>query len=203
MRAVCHTAQRTFPPAVAFTFGHSCADLRRHVLIGADTPRTPLCHPYPRFAQSTTCSASSLSGDKARASPDKGYAFLHDFCLGIPYGVSVLGLGVAAWVTSSPAVGAALASAGVLSLVFQGLSLKCFNVSKKSAPFTIATAGVSVAAAVFSWQNYQKGITQIPSVIAVFLSAALAAFLVYNVAAGGNPPKGEKPLEGAAPHPTS
>ena len=64
------------------------------------------------------------------------------------------------------------------------------------------SAGVASVTAVFSWQNFHQGIAKIPSVIALFLSGAVAAFLVYNVAAGGNPPKGEKPLAEAAPHPT-
>lgn len=58
-------------------------------------------------------------------------------------------------------------------------------------------------AAFFSWQNIQAGVAKVPSTIAIFLSAAISAFLVYNVAAGGNPPQGEKPLAEAAPHPVS
>ena len=67
----------------------------------------------------------------------------------------------------------------------------------------VRVAGVSLIATIFSWQNVQKGVAKVPSILALFLSGALAAFLIYNVAAGGNPPKGEKPLAEAAPHPTS
>ncbi|KAK9796308.1 hypothetical protein WJX73_000813 [Symbiochloris irregularis] len=148
-------------------------------------------------------STPSASGEQARSTPDKGYAILHDFCMSIPYGTVVAVTGVVAWATGSTTPGVALLSAGVLVCGFAALSLQCYQAGKKSTPFTVASAGVSVMAALFSWQNLQASVAKVPSTIALFLSAAISAFLVYNVAAGGNPPKGEKPLAEAAPHPVS
>jgi hypothetical protein len=53
--------------------------------------------------------------------------------------------------------------------------------------------GVSIAAAVISWQRLQAGVVVVPSGVAFALSVAMALFATYNMLAGGNPPKREKP----------
>eukprot|EP00775_Hariotina_reticulata_P005308 gene5308-5543_t len=82
----------------------------------------------------------------------------------IPYGAIALLSGLVALVFKAPAVGVQLAGAG----------------------------GSSGWIAYQMWQRVQAGIAPVPSGILLALSAVLAAFCVYNVVAGGNPPPSSK-----------
>jgi hypothetical protein len=54
------------------------------------------------------------------------------------------------------------------------------------------SAGSSGWIAYQMWQRVQASIAPVPSGILLALSAALAAFCLYNIIAGGNPPPAQK-----------
>lgn len=53
-------------------------------------------------------------------------------------------------------------------------------------------AGVAGWIAYQMWQRVAASVAPVPSGILLALSAALAAFCLYNVVAGGNPPPSQK-----------
>jgi hypothetical protein len=53
-------------------------------------------------------------------------------------------------------------------------------------------AGSSGWIAYQMWQRVQASVAPVPSGILLALSAALAAFCLYNIIAGGNPPPAQK-----------
>ena len=75
-------------------------------------------------------------------STDSGHAFLHDFCVTIPYGSVVGVLAVIAYLqhTGSLATTLLAASLSVLSLTY--LSLQNWRARKPCRPYTLLTAGV-------------------------------------------------------------
>lgn len=53
----------------------------------------------------------------------------------------------------------------------------------------VAIAAIASWVGYTMWQRVQQGVSVVPSAILMSLSAALVAFCLYNVLAGGNPPK--------------
>lgn len=53
----------------------------------------------------------------------------------------------------------------------------------------MCTVGISAALALGFWNLVEAGIATIPNTIMAFLNFAMLTFLVYNIFAGGNPPK--------------
>jgi hypothetical protein len=58
--------------------------------------------------------------------------------------------------------------------------------------FVVMSAGSSGWIAYQMWQRVQASVAPVPSGILLALSAALAAFCLYNIIAGGNPPPAQK-----------
>ena len=56
-----------------------------------------------------------------------------------------------------------------------------------------ACAGVAGLLTYESYKGLQRGVARIPHAALLLLSALMTLFLVYNLAAGGNPPPKEKP----------
>ncbi|KAF8058107.1 FAX1 [Scenedesmus sp. PABB004] len=132
---------------------------------------------------------------RAAASGDghAGHAKLHDFCMTIPYGGLALLSGVLAMALKASGVGLLLLGAGALISAASVLSLRSWKGGGGSAPYTLACAGTAGWVAHQMWLRVSASVAPVPSGILLALSAALAAFCVYNVAAGGNPPPARKP----------
>lgn len=56
-------------------------------------------------------------------------------------------------------------------------------------------AGIAGVLTFFFWHKAKAGVAKIPNCVLWSLSVALLAFLIYNMAAGGNPPKKPKKEE--------
>lgn len=142
-------------------------------------------------ASAANADGQALSGKEE--SVKSRHAMLHDFCMGLPYGTIFLVGGVAA-VPFVGAKGLAFSLCGALVLLLSIMSLKSWRKRKTSTAYTI---GGSCAAAVALWQSQSfvqapyTMYTTIPA-LATVLSGMMALFLLYNVLAGGNPPKSEQ-----------
>lgn len=157
------------------------------------TPIPPFDHspsqtkPTPFLQQFSTQMASS-----AAAPVSKGrHAFLHDFCMCIPYGflVAAGGLLSAIWFGLP---GLYVALAGVAEIILSAVSLKTWKKGGSSALFTVVEGVIASAVAYFAYEALRKGSAKIASGSLLALSAAAALFFFYNVAAGGNPPKSKE-----------
>lgn len=80
--------------------------------------------------------------------------------------------------------------AGIVEIILSNLSLKAWKVGRSSLLFTLLQAGVASGISWISWQLWQQNITnRIASGGLLGLSVAAALFFIYNVLAGGNPPR--------------
>lgn len=121
------------------------------------------------------------------------HAVLHDFCMSIPFGAILVAAGlVGAFTGFGSAASLHIAGLGALSMVVSSVSLARWKVNESSLPFTAANAIISVVLAHWMWLRAKLGMAVVGSKAIMFLSATMALFLVYNMVAGGNPPKREK-----------
>ncbi|GAB4815197.1 hypothetical protein N2152v2_002243 [Parachlorella kessleri] len=87
-----------------------------------------------------------------------------------------------------------VAGAGVLEVLLSSLSLKTWRAQQPVAKlFTALEAGVAGLLTYEAYKGLQRGVARIPHAGLLLLSALMTLFLVYNLAAGGNPPPKEKP----------
>lgn len=81
-----------------------------------------------------------------------------------------------------------IAAAGITQIVLSSLSLKTWRTGRSNAPFTLLEAGVSGWLTYEAAMGFQRGVARVPHAMLGLLSAAMTLFLMYNLAAGGNPP---------------
>ena len=86
--------------------------------------------------------SSSSSGVAEAAAHSSGrHAFLHDFCMAIPYGALLLAGGLAAKLAGWGQPAAVMAVVGALQVVLANLSLKAWRAGKSAAATTLTEAG--------------------------------------------------------------
>lgn len=136
-----------------------------------------------RFAPVQGGAAPAASNDHA------GHAFLHDFCMTIPYGAILAAAGVIGLVAGWSSVGAGILAAGVAVCLSSYVSLQEWKQGQSSALYTLSSGAVASGVGWLMYKNVQAKAAVLPSGILLALSAAAALFCFYNVAAGGNPPK--------------
>ena len=79
-------------------------------------------------------------------STDSGHAFLHDFCVTIPYGCAVGVLAVVAYLQQAGSIATTLLAASVSALSLTYLSLQNWRARKPCKPYTLLTAGEAAPA---------------------------------------------------------
>jgi len=137
--------------------------------------------------------AIDTGDDRERRSPGR-HAFLHDFCMAIPYGMGVGVTGIVALFFKQYNTGLTLLGAAAAILSLAVLSLRTWSQQKDSRLFTTLSAGVSAAVTATLWKLAPAERWALMLVrTAAGISGVMLLFLAYNVLAGGNPPKGEKP----------
>jgi hypothetical protein len=117
---------------------------------------------------------------------------LHDFCLVIPYGAILIGCAaIQALIGSKALLSAALgvAGAGILQLLLSKMSLSNWRSGRSSAVVTMVEALVAGGMGYVGWEGWRQGVGKIASGCLAVVSVVVAVVLVYNVSAGGNPPK--------------
>ncbi|KAJ9513582.1 hypothetical protein QJQ45_006111 [Haematococcus lacustris] len=168
-------------------WGYNTQEERR---AAAENPRISVIslQHFRRPASSTPDAGPGLASNS-----HAGHAFLHDFCMTIPYGVVALLASVVALFlgTAMKPLALPLAGAGVVALACSSFSLKTWKQGQSTAPFTMLSAGGAGAAAYASWTvlQTQVGFGLWFSGALAGLSVLAALFCVYNVLAGGNPPR--------------
>ena len=121
------------------------------------------------------------------------HAVLHDFCMNIPYGLSMVALGIIGMMLSGAGKFGLLAVAvGVVEMVLSSVSLKGWKKGKRNAPWTILGALCSSGLAYVSIELWRLGAYRLLSGSIGVLSVCISLFLVYNVLSGGNPPPSKK-----------
>lgn len=70
------------------------------------------------------------------------------------------------------------------------LSVRYWRQGKPTKNFAGIGAGVSALGAYWMYQRAAMGLTPLYSYLVSATSLAMAVFLVYNISAGGNPPRG-------------
>lgn len=120
----------------------------------------------------------------------QGHAFLHDFCMAIPYGIAVALAGTVALCLKQVSLGFALICSAAAIEYIAALSIKRWKQRGTSASLTAATAAIAAAVTAMLWrQTPQRTWAALTLRGASVVSALLLLFFVYNIAAGGNPPK--------------
>lgn len=123
----------------------------------------------------------------------QGHAFLHDFCMAIPYGIAVALAGAVALCLKQVSLGFALICSAAAIEYMAALSIKRWKRRGTSASLTAATAAIAAAVTAMLWrQTPQRTWAALTLRGASGISALLLLFFLYNIAAGGNPPKEDK-----------
>jgi hypothetical protein len=117
------------------------------------------------------------------------FAILHDFCMCIPYGMIVTFGGMLALLFGGGLGALAVAGAGVALLIASARSLKCWKDGRSSAPWTLASAGLASWVAWAAWSALKEGASKFAAGGLLGLSTSAGLFFLYNIAAGGNPPR--------------
>ena len=85
---------------------------------------------------------SHLELSQAHADSDHaGHAFLHDFCMTIPYGAAATAAGGISYVLGAGLIGMTAAAAGVMVCLASYLSLQAWRQGEKSTTYTLISAG--------------------------------------------------------------
>jgi predicted GNAT family acetyltransferase len=136
--------------------------------------------------------AQRLKEAHSREAAKKG-AVIHDFCLGIPYGIILL-LGGFSWFAAQrdptalvPGVGF-----GLLQTALSYLSFQNWKAGKKNTPFILLSLFISSFLAFANGYPYIKGEADlIPTGLVGLVSAVMTLFYLYVQGVGGNrpPPK--------------
>ena len=157
--------------------------------VGAESPASGR-GPAARAAGGAAAGASG----GAEGAPSR-YAFLHDFCMGMPYGLLALLAGVALAALLGGlgrSVGLALALGGMATLAVSAASIRRWKAGGDSRfPHTVALLGVAAgeACAALQLTGGGSGLVRAAGWGLAATSALFAAFCMYNLLAGGNPPR--------------
>eukprot|EP00195_Chlamydomonas_chlamydogama_P016424 CAMPEP_0202902088 /NCGR_PEP_ID=MMETSP1392-20130828/16273_1 /ASSEMBLY_ACC=CAM_ASM_000868 /TAXON_ID=225041 /ORGANISM="Chlamydomonas chlamydogama, Strain SAG 11-48b" /LENGTH=112 /DNA_ID=CAMNT_0049588791 /DNA_START=302 /DNA_END=640 /DNA_ORIENTATION=+ len=109
--------------------------------------------------------------------------------MSIPYGAIALVAGAVLFFMGLKDVAPAVAACGLVTSGSSVLSLKQWRQGASSTLYTLVSAGAAGYAGYLAWTKVQAGqVVWLTGSVAV-ASAALALFCVYNILAGGNPPK--------------
>mmetsp|Transcript_20396 Transcript_20396/g.36617 ORF Transcript_20396/g.36617 Transcript_20396/m.36617 type:complete len:205 (-) Transcript_20396:523-1137(-) len=129
---------------------------------------------------------SSTSDEKP-----KPHAFLHDFCITIPYGAFVLVNAIIFYLAGLVDLAAVSAVSSATIAMASVLSLKTWRRDESSTMYTLVAAGTTSFLAYLSISKMLSisGLRWLLCLISGFLAGVTAAFCVYNVMAGGNPPR--------------
>mmetsp|Transcript_23263 Transcript_23263/g.59427 ORF Transcript_23263/g.59427 Transcript_23263/m.59427 type:complete len:203 (+) Transcript_23263:921-1529(+) len=145
------------------------------------------CSSAARRVHTAASSSSSGQVDDSHA----GRAFLHDFCMTIPYSAVALAGAAVMWFLGGAiqALAPTTAAVGVATIVTSILSLKNWKQGKEATPFTFLAAGASGYLSYAAYLKAAAGSTTWLTWPLTALSAALCLFCLYNIMAGGNPPR--------------
>ncbi|XP_073103790.1 protein FATTY ACID EXPORT 1, chloroplastic isoform X1 [Elaeis guineensis] len=121
--------------------------------------------------------------------PPKKSAKIHDFCLGIPYGGFVFGVGLLGFLFSrnSASVTTGMLFGGAI-LALGTFSLKVWRKGQSSSPFILGQAAIAAALLGMHFRLYSLTKKLFPSGFFVLMSAAMICFYSYVLISGGNPP---------------
>lgn len=121
----------------------------------------------------------------------KRHAFLHDFCMSIPYGAVAIVAGLALFALGHTNMASVATVTGGTVAMASVLSLKEWKAGGSSSTYALTTASASAATAYVSYCGLAavKGVSYVLAASLSVLSVAMSIFCVYNVMAGGNPPK--------------
>jgi hypothetical protein len=139
-------------------------------------------------ARAAAAAAAGAEDNDAPAGRRRGHAVLHDFCLVLPFGALLAVGGLAAAALGAGHLALGVAAAGAATLLLANLSLRAWRAGRSAAPFTLASAALAEGVAYFAWSAARRGAGRWPAALAATALLASAA-LVYNVLAGGNPPR--------------
>eukprot|EP00210_Caulerpa_lentillifera_P002973 g2838.t1 len=107
----------------------------------------------------------------------------------IPYGGTVTIAGLFGIITGYGNFALAAAIVGYATCVASLFSLRAWRAGRSNSKYTLASAGLATSVGVLAWKMVQTGKGKIPGNLLMLVSLALVLFLLYNLAAGGNPPK--------------
>ncbi|KAL6782455.1 FAX1 [Auxenochlorella protothecoides x Auxenochlorella symbiontica] len=146
----------------------------------------------PKARQTVVCGAGGLTPTR--------HAVLHDFCMVLPAGGLLLAAGVAGLLAGSGRGAAVVAWGGVAELLLAAMSLKAWKKGRRSVGAAITSLQTGIAA-FLSLRLYRvflasaKPAARIVHGVLLAIAGSLLVFLVYNLLAGGNPPKRAQPGE--------
>jgi hypothetical protein len=87
------------------------------------------------------CGMQGSSSSSSSSNSHAGHAFLHDFCMTIPYGGIAALSGLLAFAFKAPAVGLQLAAVAAVVALCSILSLKSWKAGGSSTAYTLVSAG--------------------------------------------------------------
>lgn len=154
---------------------------------------------YLRSDVHAAASADAVSG--SGSSRGRKYSVLHDFCMQIPYGFFIVLSGIVLGIRGPVAAGILLGFVGMAVLLCARASVSAWKLGRPSTAYTVmSTMATSYLTWVFGLK-FKMMVTKAdawgpllftPPFLLLLLSVAITIFQIYNVWAGGNPPKAPK-----------
>jgi hypothetical protein len=135
------------------------------------------------------CTSTTAAAPPPEDTTTMSHAILHDFCMNIPYGMSMVFLGILGMIFMGAGKFGLLAVAvGIVEIILSSVSLKGWKKGKRNAPWSILGALCSSGLAYVSIELWKLSAYPLLSGSVGALSVCISLFLVYNVLSGGNPP---------------
>jgi len=144
-------------------------------------------HVAPR--KSTCRSRNVIKATAASSEPAKKQAYMHDFCLTIPYGFLVAVGGLMGFVMAGSTKSLMMGGgSGALIMGLGFLSLNRWKARLSCAPVTGLSLVLASGLTFMMGKRFMATGAFFPSGLVAGLSAVMVLFYIYNFIAGGNPP---------------
>mmetsp|Transcript_26621 Transcript_26621/g.36751 ORF Transcript_26621/g.36751 Transcript_26621/m.36751 type:complete len:207 (+) Transcript_26621:57-677(+) len=129
-----------------------------------------------------------LAGSAPEAQEKRKGAYMHDFCLTIPYGIFLLLGGVVGGIAAGSMKSLMMGGGGGAMLTALGfLSLRTWKSGKSCTPYTLGSLLFSGMMTYMMGKRFMMTKAIFPAGVIAAVSGVMALFYIYNLIAGGNP----------------
>lgn len=147
---------------------------------------------YSALTLSDEKKGENLHVPQEHAIEQKGYAKIHDFCFGIPYGGFLFSGGLFGFIFTRNSASLTTSMLGAAIVVLAAISLKVWRKGLSSLPFMLGQAALATTLLVKQFQTYSLTRNLFPAGLYIFTSIAMLCFYSYVLISGGNPPPKQK-----------
>lgn len=184
---VAHTPRRTTPALRSIALLPSRA---RVVRVAPSRVLRQRAFPATRPVNARGIVKVAASADASLpAEPAAKSAYMHDFCLTIPYGFVVAAGGIVGGLVAGSMKSLMMGGgSGAILMVLGFLSLFGWKQGKSSTPITVVSLGLASMLTFVMGKRFLIAYKFMPAGLIMGMSGFMVLFYLYNMLSGGNPP---------------